>query len=561
MTPPTAHTRVPFLRLLPFWVLLTAYLTLPVGLGKNWNDTNVLSRLYLASALCDRGSPAITHEAFSMMAIDDSVVINGTFYSNKAPGSSYWLWAVCKPIQFLLRSQRSPSPAELAFGGRILALLIPLLFFLNALGRYLERRTGDPAAAWFAVGALAIGTNAGLYTMGYYGHVLAAILIGWAWIRGSSTSESRFAEGMLLAASVAVEYNAAPPAAVLALRSVLAPGRGSRGFALFTFAAGALFPAAMLGAYHYSVTGNPFIPPFHFDRVWRQHFPQESARLFGMALPSFRDFLDQWFSPSRGILFHSPWLAVSMAGAAWAAWRRPAPHARRDTVWCFAAVGIYAAVMCGYIGWKVGFSTGMRLFIVILPLGAVLAAHAFAASNRVLRGVWLSLATVSVGAFAILGTTFPVYDAPTGTFRYNMTAINTFPFWAQGRSQLLWPHLLGMGFAAGRALMLALPAAAWFALAWALLSDRSTGPREEGSRRVPVWVSLPALAAVSAVLLAGWLRIGQDPEGRAANVAPYWANYVYQPDKDRGYNPFTQGMWSEPPPADPRPKPPAPKSD
>ncbi len=558
--PPTTHNRVPFIRLLPFWVLLAAYLTLPIGLAKNWNDTNVLSRLYLASALCDRGTPDITSETYSMMPIDDSVIIDGKFYSNKAPGSSYWLWAVCKPIQFLLRSQRSPTPAEMAFGGRILALLIPFLFFLNALGRYLERRTGDPAAAWFAVGALAIGTNAGLYAMGYYGHVLAAILIGWAWIRGSSASESRFAEGMLIAASVAVEYNAAPVAAVIALRSVLAPGRGPRWMALFTFAAGAMVPAAMLGAYHFSITGNPIIPPFHFDRVWRHHFPQESARLFGMALPSFKDFVNQWFTPSRGILFHSPWLAVSMAVAAWAAWRRPASEVRKDAVWCFSAIGIYTVMMCGYIGWKIGFSTGMRLFIVILPFGAILTAHAFAVSNMVLRYVWLSLATLSVAAFAILGTTFPAYDAPRDNFEYNMAVINTFPFWAEGRSQLLWPHLLGMGFGMGRGILLALPAAAWFALAWALLTGPNAGPRE-CVRRIPVWVSLTALAAVSAVLLAGWLRIGDDPEGRAADVAPYWAKYVYQPDKDRGYNPFTQGMWSEPPRADPRPKPPAPKSD
>jgi hypothetical protein len=567
--------RVPFLRLLPFLLLLAFYLCLPVGLSRDWADTNTLSRLYLTHALSERGTVNITSESIRFQGIDDSVVLDHSFYSNKAPGSSFWLWAVSKPAAVLFFLGRNPSIADLAFFGRMIALILPFLIFLMYLGRHLERRTGNAQAAWLTAGALAVGTNAGVYSMGYYGHVLAAMVLGWVWIRASESETrpdaaagagGRFLDGFLLAGAVAIEYNAAPIALIVAIRLARSCPGPARGYALFTFLAGALLPAALLGGYHHGITGKAWVPPFHYDPVWRKYFPEQTRLIFGLTTPSLKDLSDQWISPARGVLFHSPWLIPSLAGAAWMLvidpvkkmLRRPpasgvnsAPDRTltADLFWNLLVIGVYATMMSCYIGWRVGFSTGMRLCILILPFCAVLTARVLAALPRAAAGsavrlCWITLMTLSVGIFAVLATSFPIHAAPDHDFKFNMVTAITLRAWEAGRTALIWPHLLGLGFWPGIILMLSLPAAAWLALVLAV-SPKAAG-RSFFTRAIRRTAAVLMTAVLTFTLGAGWLVIGRDDGISTADAAAYWTPFLHSPSEDPHFNPLIEGKWSWP---------------
>jgi hypothetical protein len=151
---------------------------------------------------------------------------------------------------------------------------------------------------------------------------------------------------------------------------------------LLRFAAGAVVPLLLLGAYDWAAFGSPFHLSYRY--VANKYAASQQAGFFGIHAPTAHA-AGQVFLGDRGILIASSVIVAAVAGTVLLLRRY-----RPEGIVCLAVFGVFVLVNCGYFLPYGGRSPGPRFLVPALPFIALGLAPSFAKwfrTTAVLAGV------------------------------------------------------------------------------------------------------------------------------------------------------------------------------
>jgi hypothetical protein len=381
-------------------------------------NSNVESRMGLVFSLLQRGSLRI--DQFAPFTLDKAVV-DGKYYSDKAPGQAMVALPFVGAAMMLVRAAGYPITPMAA--GQFtqfyhLALWIAVAFtsalFTAAaaacvylLARHLgaSRRAAQFASLGFGFCTPALGWG----TM-FFGHAMAGgcLLLGFAsvvfgtskqaaeqsrWIYGVGT-------GVFLGLAILTEFTATIPGLIVATAGLtrLRYVPPARRLPLVAGAVlGALPFAVVLGLYNLEAFGSAI----HLGYSSVVGYPGMKEGWFGVSAPSLWVLLLLLIGTDRGLLWLAPWLLYTPL-----AWFRALRAWPRGIA--LAVMGIpacYLLINAGYHYWDGGFSTGPRHLVPALPFVCLSFAPLWDVASRALRselligaslGAALSLVCASV---------------------------------------------------------------------------------------------------------------------------------------------------------------------
>jgi hypothetical protein len=237
--------------------------------------------------------------------------------------------------------------------------------------------------------------------------------------------------------AVASEYTAGLVIAGLFLWLI---SRGWRRAVPFCLAA--IPPLLLIPLYSWLCFGNPFLLPYSFN----ESFPAMREGLYAIKWPDAETAYNLLFSPTRGLFFWTPFLAIALAGY----WQLIISDKRLFWI-TYAVPLLQVLIISGRVwDWQAGPSLGPRYLAPTLPLLALPCALGV---KRFLR-IGACLASVSI----LLTTLATLVDAaPPGHIYNPLTALHL-P--ALGRSEIS-PNL---------GILAALPPALSIAIYWLILT-------------------------------------------------------------------------------------------
>jgi len=359
-----------FLRRHAAWFLVAGAYLVVSPYFERVNNPNENVRIWATRAI-------VAHHVLNIDAVvrewgyvNDKAKNDRYIYSSKAPGVSFLgvpvLYAQTKLRALVGRS--APGKAEVTFWLRLFAVKRPMLAFLAAFARYVERRTGSPLARDLLVVALGLGTMLYPYGGMFVGHALAAAAAFSAFMlldepRDEEATAGRAtvrfgAAGFLAAAAVALEYQAILIAAALTVYLAVRRWR-----ALPAFALGTLPPAVALGAYHAALFGRPWILPYANIENPVFAATAHQAGFHGLSFPHLEAFPTFLFSPAYGLFAFSPVLLAGLLGAGYLAVRGP----RREGVLVLAIAVLLFLFLAGMSNWRAGWCVGPRYIATVAP--------------------------------------------------------------------------------------------------------------------------------------------------------------------------------------------------
>jgi hypothetical protein len=484
------------------------------------NNPNENARVWATRAIVEHHVLNVDEVQREWGWVNDKAKNDHHVYSGKAPGTTF----LGVPVLYLHTKLRhfvgwkSPDKAETTFWLRLFAVKLPLLAFLWAFARYVERATGSARARDLLVVALGLGTMLYPYGIMFVGHALAAAAAFSAFmlldLLDVAPPASRRAElgrlaaaGLLAGVTVVFEYQAALVAIALAVYATVR----ARGRAL-AFFAGALPPAVALGAYHTALFGRPWRWPYAY--IENPGFAQAHSEGFrGLTLPHLAAFPSFLFSPAYGLFAFSPVLALGVAGAV-VLWRG---GPRRYAVLVAAIAAVMFVFLAGMQNWRAGWCVGPRYIAAVVPfllLPVVKVWHRFD-DRWWAPALVVGLTIPSVFLNVISGAVYPHYPEQFDNPVFDLTL-----------------PLLGAGYAPyGLGWLLHLPGA--FAMApialaaIAAIALPAAGDGETDGRLGP-WARQVALAlAVALVYLGALASYGRKPNAAeaaaTATVRQLWA--------------------------------------
>ncbi len=338
---------------------------------------NSRSRAFLAASIAERGTFAI--DPYAPRTIDLSASGEHA-YSSKAIGLPF----LAAPVWWLLREatplrEAADLDPTLLYLARLVTTSLPnafLALLLFASARRLGARPKDAAALALAA---SFGTLALIHATLFSGHQTAAALsFAGATILVAAARESgrmgprAFFAGLLLGGGVLCDYGAffvaLPGAAYAAVRFRRSPAP------LLAFCAGVAIPLGLLLHYNRACFGSPFALSYG-SQVTEEFARGSESGLLGISFPSPAALFGILFSPSRGLLFLSPFLLLAIPGFR-ALWKVPAW--RLEAALGLACVGLPLLANAGFYGWHGGWSYGPRYVTAAVPFLAVGLAPALA---------------------------------------------------------------------------------------------------------------------------------------------------------------------------------------
>jgi len=367
--------------------------------GEFAQSPNELSRFELVVSIVERGTFSIGAELAELGDHEDKSVYRGRFFSNKAPGLSF----AAVPIYALVRSVTGPVRPENAtpifFLLRLGTVTLLCSAALAVFAGRLRRVAADPAWVAPILFAVAFGTPLLVYARSFFSHAWTASLLYLAFECLHRPIEKRWhpaLAGFLAGWAVLSEY----PAALVAVLLLLdAAWRRPAGRAA-AFLAGAVPPAMLLGFYDARCFAGPF--DLSSSHEWYTPFSKLSRhKVFGFALPSAGTAARLLFSPSRGVLFQSPFLLF----LPWAAARGPRDRAVRFSL---ASAAVLFIAMSAYENWHGGWALSARYLLPILLLAAWPLARVSAGDSR--------RAPILFGAAAVFSAIFFLFSTSTFWF-------------------------------------------------------------------------------------------------------------------------------------------------
>ena len=396
------------------------------AMPKTWRTAVILIAVGLVLALplsLYPGSNVICRVAQTFQVVDagtwnidpwkdqtnDEAVLNGHYYSDKAPGTSLIgipVYAIYKAIMLGPGGKIDYTLARYVI--RLLTLL-PLCLAAAALCMvYLARIKTSPLAfapAWL------LGTVAFPFSVMLFGHQYAACLLVIAFValhalKSDPNRPGAWAftvvAGLACALAIVTEYPAALIALPLGLYYLALEKRLVR---ILVFGlAGAVLPAVVLLGYNFAIFGDPL--HIGYQGVTDDYYVQAMSRGFiGVAMPTWEALWEITFSPAGGLFFTAPWLLFALPGLVLMLGTR----GQRAEFLLFSGItAIYLAFNAGY--WEPGgaMSFGPRHLIPCVPFVALAAFRGGLGLGVRTRAVFY--ATV---AFSMVLTAFGTFADPT----------------------------------------------------------------------------------------------------------------------------------------------------
>lgn len=421
----TKSTRTQRIGFAFFWLLVLSFAYF-IPLGPNSNSE---SHLYLTFAMVDHRTLNI--DAYRTR-LGDKSYYRGHYYSDKAPGLSF----ITAPPYAILRAampgfagkpykaysrQRfaiARNTVYIRYAMDYLILIIPSAVFAVLLWLFLTPIIGDQRWALVLTSIYSLGTIAWVYSVSFFSHQLAAMLLFGSFLtlyhrvaRRDSGKPTRFAAlaGLLAGYSVISEYPTILIAALLGGYLLLVAQH--RLASAMAFIAGMLPPALLNMAYNTMAFGKPFALGYAHVHSAMYHNSIHTGPLglanpaaYGVQPPSLYSLWQITFGTYRGIFLVSPVLLLFFAGLVFM-WRR---RDLRPEFWlCATAVMLYVLMDASrgmdQNGWSGGWAVASRHLTPMLPF--MIVPLAFGLRNTVFRRVLLGLGALSIAMmFMIVAT-------------------------------------------------------------------------------------------------------------------------------------------------------------
>jgi hypothetical protein len=327
----------------------------------------------------------------------DRASYNNHVYTDKAPGLS----ALAIPAAL---ATRLPSPSNWSLEGdphvwavRLLTSGLGFLVLGFAFGRVSEGIA--PGYGGSALVAFALGTHVAPIAASMFDHVLAGALAFAAFLLAWSR---RFGlAGFVAGLAATTNYLTGMVGIVLAAYVLLAGVRP-----LLRYAAGALPPLVLLGAYDWAAFGSPFHLSYRY--VANEYASEQAAGFFGIRLPRLND-IQVVFAGDRGLLVATPVVVAAAAGLVLLARRHPV-----EALVCGAISVLFVVANCGYFAPYGGFSPGPRFLVPALPFLALGLGPAFSRWRR------LTAALAATSIIATITLTLTWSRAANLNYRYTV---------------------------------------------------------------------------------------------------------------------------------------------
>jgi hypothetical protein len=368
-------------------VLLALLLVLYVASSFGLVSSNDGSHFAVTRALAERGTFSVDREL--AFALNDTSLHDGRRYSSKPPGTAILalpLYGLSKPLSAALRVE--PDPREDAWYAVLSRLALKLQYpisYASLEAAYLDTRPAQDAVTLLAafagvlalwatyraarqLGASACASGATLLALGtgtllwrdstaVFAHVLGAALLAvqLQWLLSGRALRSRgggYAWGLLLGASVAVEYQAAlalPPLLLGWLAGLRRAGAGREALSRLGFvAAGLVIPIAGLAWYQYECFGSALATSASATEHLQFWYTRSIETMFsGSLLTGAGTML--FSSDAHGLFRVSPVMVLALAG--WLCW----PRAERRLLGvALGIVVLHCAVMFKVVAPKAG---------------------------------------------------------------------------------------------------------------------------------------------------------------------------------------------------------------
>ncbi len=541
MADETRTNSLPFKLGRPFALVLATVLLAWTWYSHFWpqlQTANESIRLYFVQAVVETGRPELDTVCarHGHVPVDRSEY-GGHLYMDKAPG----LAALAVPLYAAFQALDPHSADDdLWLFGILVCLLtvtLPCWAMLWLLARYLTVLGMTPRVAAIATLALALASPLFAYATLYFGHGLAAACVGTAAYllalpeAGVGPLRRRLGVGALLGFAGLVDT----PVFVLGALAVLwaaaralphADGLALRARATAVLPIVALMALAVLLqlAYNAWMLGHPLRFAYHFkgDKAFAA---LHGTGLFGFHLPQLDVLALLLVGPSRGLLYHSPWLVPALGGLIVAARDRGLSEARRLDAIALALMALgYAIVVSGFADWKAGDAAYARHLVPVLPLLAPGLAYALHPPQLARPARALILTTIAVGLILTMPT--------IATFPYHFTKLERpvlelgWPLWLLGNFSPSVGRGLGWSDWTSAAVFFALCTLPW--LLTLRLPHALGGAREPVAQRLAVWTV--ALGTTALWMLS--LIAAVPHPGRIVQVARAQASTLLGPDAE-----------------------------
>lgn len=395
-----------------------------------WPDlqtANESIRLYFVQAVVETGRPELdaVSTRHGHVPVDRSE-FGGHIYMDKAPGLSL----LALPIYPLLRAIDPAVETEDIWIFGIVACFLTVTLtswlLLWVLIRYLQTLEIEPRTILLSVLALGLASPLFAYATLYFGHALAAACVGSAAYllamepEGAGSLKRQLLIGLLLAEAGLTDSPVFALSALIVLWAMARALPHAHGFAplrrlravlpmLLVLTAGVLVQLA----YNHWALGNPL--RFAYQFKGDQGFAAlHHGGFFGFHLPQPDVLLLLLLGPSRGLLYHSPWLVPAVIGLLATAQRRDLPETQRlDAIALVCLALVYAILISGFADWKAGDAAYARHLIPVLPLLVPGLARALDWQPLPRPGRALILASMAMGLLLVVPTvaTFPYHFA------------------------------------------------------------------------------------------------------------------------------------------------------
>jgi hypothetical protein len=337
-------------------------------------NPNEKLRLYMTAAIVEEGSYAVNTFRQRWGWVNDAALVDGKFYSVKAPGTSF----LGVPAYYVYHRIQQARGAKVnlhvaTWLVRVTAVIFPTLLFLFFFHRWLGRHS---SREWLVDGTtlgLALASPAYAYAVMFVSHTLtaSAVFVAFSLLEGMArerrcSGREAFLAGLFTAAITLLAY----PAVLLSLLfSLWALVRVRPYKRLVPFTVGGLLPTLAVMHFHWKAYGSPF-KTGHLTLENKAFSAGHEEGLMGATSPSLEGLVGLTLDPRQGLFPLAPWLLFAVVGFVVLAKRRSGREA-----------GLIALVGCLLVYlftaslniWHAGWSIGPRYLAPLLPLLAFVA--------------------------------------------------------------------------------------------------------------------------------------------------------------------------------------------
>lgn len=407
------------------------------------NCPTPLSRLDLLHAVFNFGDLKIDHYDNT----PDKATREGHTYSDKAPGTVALALPPFAAAALILKALNIDLDSPAGWLASSWIACAGSIALISALGAALLFRWlgcyAAPRAALLATLALFLGAAPLPYATMMFSHslVVACVAIALYAIQrtadagraapntpGARPSQLRLAgwpalAGLACGWALASEYTAGIVVVALFLWLI---SHGIRHAAAFCLAA--LPPLLLIPLYSWLCFGDPFTLPYSLN----ESFPAMREGLYAIKWPDPQTAYNLLLSPTRGLFFWTPFLAIALVGY----WDL-AKGDRRLFLLAYAVPLIQILVISGRVwDWTAGPTLGPRYLAPILPLLALPCALGVMRFPKI--GLALALVSIGLTAFATA-----VNASPEGSIYNPLTELH-WPDFVEGNIQPNLGALLGL---------------------------------------------------------------------------------------------------------------------